>query len=241
MNPLLIIKTGTTLPELLEQKGDFEDWIIAGLDGAGPYPVCRVVNVQNGDELPEIKNISGAIITGSHDMVTEQPDWSRRTAVWLNAAVKDGLPVLGICYGHQLLAYTLGGDVGYNPHGREYGSNLIHLSGDAVADPLFVNLKNPFYAHTSHAQTIRRLPPGALCLAYSQREANQAFRYGTRAWGVQFHPEFDSQIMRTYIRHNRAILIEEGQDPNKLLDKVRVSSAGNQIFHNFLKILMVES
>ncbi len=68
--------------------------------------------------LPEPRHFSGAILTGSHSMVTDHEPWSERTAAWIPAVMAAGTPLLGICYGHQLIAYALGGDVGPNPRPR---------------------------------------------------------------------------------------------------------------------------
>src|SRR5271157_4820969 len=101
---ILILKMGSTLTSLKSQRGDFEDWIIAG---AGlPRSDVRVVDLPAGDALPSSDGEAGVIVTGSHTMVTERKDWSERAAEWLRNAVSRRLPVLGICYGHQLLAYA---------------------------------------------------------------------------------------------------------------------------------------
>jgi GMP synthase (glutamine-hydrolysing) len=107
---ILVIKTGSTLPSLLDRQGDFEDWVIAGL--GVPRDQVQVANVQAGDVLPEPDDVAGVVITGSHSMVTDHEPWSERAAAWLRRAVVRQTPVLGICYGHQLLAYALGGEVG---------------------------------------------------------------------------------------------------------------------------------
>ena len=109
MAKLMIIKTGATLPSLKARRGDFEDWIVAGME-IGPGQV-DVLDIAAGEPLPKPASAAGIVITGSHDMVTDHRDWSERAAGWLSEAVSSGVPTLGICYGHQLLAYALGGKV----------------------------------------------------------------------------------------------------------------------------------
>ena len=121
---ILVLKLGDTLPALKARKGDFEDWIVAGL-GVAREDV-RVVDVPRGDPLPDASDHDGIIITGSEAMVTERREWSERTADWLRKAVGRGPAVLGICYGHQLLAHALGGVVGNNPRGRSSAPSKYH-------------------------------------------------------------------------------------------------------------------
>ena len=97
-----------------------------------------MANVDGGDALPRREGFAGVIVTGSAAMVTERADWSERSADWLREAAHDGMPLFGICYGHQLLAHALGGEVGYNPAGPRDGhdraSSCIRRPQD---DPLF--------------------------------------------------------------------------------------------------------
>ena len=123
MKPLLIIKAGETLPEIAARRGDFEDWIIAGL--ARPGLATDVKSVWQGEALPHDDTVSGVVVTGSSAMVSHREAWSERTAGWLARAVDAGTPILGICYGHQLLAHGLGGEVGPNPRGREIGLHEV--------------------------------------------------------------------------------------------------------------------
>ncbi len=234
MRKLLIIKTGSTLLSLAAHKGDFEDWILRGL-GNGPDR-AQVVDVRRGAPLPPPAEVSGAVVTGSHAMVTEHQAWSERAAVWLREAMEAGTPLLGICYGHQLLAYALGGEVGDNPRGREYGTVDVHLAGAARNDALLGGLESPLRVHVGHVQTVLRLPKGATLLASSLGDAHQAFRVGERAWGVQFHPEFDAGVTRAYLEANRQELMEEGQDPAALLAASADTPYGGQILRRFAQL-----
>jgi GMP synthase (glutamine-hydrolysing) len=196
MAKLMIIKTGATMPSLKARRGDFEDWILAGME-IGPAQ-AEVCDIAAGHQLPKPSGAAGIVITGSHDMVTDHRDWSERAAGWLSEAVSKGVPTLGICYGHQLLAYALGGKVDYNPRGREMGTTEVTLLEPAVHDALLSGLPSPFQTHLCHAQSVLELPTGAVALASSPWDGNQAFRVDDCIWGVQFHPEFDADIMRAY-------------------------------------------
>ena len=120
MKEMLVVKTGSTFPALRARRGDFEQWVIAGMRMTGR--AARVVDVSREEPLPKPEDTSGVVITGSHAMVTDHHEWSENTAAWLQNAFAVHLPILGICYGHQLLAYTLGGRVGDNSNGREVGT-----------------------------------------------------------------------------------------------------------------------
>jgi len=232
MKPILIIKTGSTLEDLRKRKGDFEDWIIKG-SGLSKN-VFLVVDVEHGEKLPPHKNVSAVFITGSHAMVTEHLEWSELTAKWLVGAINDGVPTLGICYGHQLLAHALGGTVAYNPKGREMGTVEIKFNAQVSSDPLLKILpKNP-RLHVCHSQTVTNLPPGAVHLAVSDKDTNQAFSFNGNTWGVQFHPEFDADITRTYIQSNSSQLKDEGQDPQQCLDSCLDSPLGDQVIKQFV-------
>lgn len=194
---LYIVKTGDTLPALREQHGDFEDWIEHGLNGQG-LPV-RTIDPRSNSEWPAQALIAGVVVTGSHAMVTDRAAWSERTAVWLAQLVRTEVPVLGICYGHQLLAHAMGGVVGHHPRGLEIGTVLVQCTEAAQDDALLSNLPACFAAQVVHEQSVLRLPPDAVVLASNAHEPHQAFRVGPSAWGVQFHPEFSGDAMQGYM------------------------------------------
>lgn len=197
MKKLYIIKAGTTFPKTLKENGDFDKWVIDTLDN-DTLQIC-VIDVLKETTLPKSEECLGVIITGSHSMVSDELPWSTKIEGWLPKLIAKDVPILGICYGHQLLAKSMGGACGYHMAGIELGTRVIQLSEAGKKDILFEHVKNQFTAHTVHAQTFLDLPKGAVRLAYNEHDQNHAFRIGKCAWGVQFHPEYCESVMRSYI------------------------------------------
>jgi GMP synthase (glutamine-hydrolysing) len=235
MNKILVIKAGSTFPFLISKRGDFEHWILSGMQ-VEPHGAL-IVDVYSGSTLPGFDGISGVIISGSHAMVTEHPDWSERTVQWLREAVKRQISVLGICYGHQLLAYALGGEVGDNPNGSEFGTVEINLNVNARGDKLFSGFSSPIRVHVSHTQSVLRLPHNATLLASSEMDANQAFVVGNSVWGVQFHPEFDAEIVIEYINQHREVLLREKKNPDRIIEQCFNTPHGSEMLKRFVEIL----
>jgi len=198
VKPLAILRLGQTHDHIAAELGDFDQWIIDGL-GRRDLAVT-VFDPRQGEELPAPQELAGVIMTGSHSMVSEREPWSEHVAAWLRTAVAAELPVLGICYGHQLLAHALGGEVDYHPGGIELGTVAVDLAPAAAQDPLFADLAPRFSAQSAHRQSVRRLPEGAVLLAGNAFEPHHAFRFGRNAWGVQFHPEFSAAATQAYVR-----------------------------------------
>ncbi|MFY2762655.1 glutamine amidotransferase [Arenimonas sp. MALMAid1274] len=233
MKPFLILETGTPIPRL-RRHGSFGHWIrvAAGLHGR-QVRHCRVLD---GEALPEPGEHAGVLVTGSGAMVTERLDWSERSAQWLRRAADAGTPLFGICYGHQLLAHALGGQVDYNPRGREMGTVPVELDAAAGHDALFSGLGTRFDAHTTHLQTVTAPPPGATVLARSERDDCQAFRWGDSVWGVQFHPEFSTGMMRGYIQARSEALANEGTCHQGLLRAVKPAPLARRVLRRFIHV-----
>jgi GMP synthase (glutamine-hydrolysing) len=239
MKRLLIIKTGSSLPGLVARWGDFDDWIIAAMQIS--MHRVMVVDVTRDDVLPDYEDIFGVVITGSHTRVTEHQPWSERTAAWLPGAVAQDLPILGIGYGHQLLAYSAGGMVQDNPNGMEFGSVEVHLRPAARDDALFKDFPDPLHVQSIHIQSVTHLPAGARLLASSGLDPNQAFRLGARAWGIQFHPEFNVEIVLEYIQHYQRDLEEQGTDPAGLVRQCRSAPHGRELLSRFAHTLETQA
>lgn len=233
--PLLIMKTGQTLNSLRAGGEDFEHWIISGM--GLPASATTTVAVHEDEALPPLKDIAGIVVTGSPAMLTDGASWNVVAAAYLREAVQMALPVLGICYGHQLLAHACGGRVDYHPAGREIGTVPLRLHHSAHDDPLLAGVPADFVAHATHSQSVLTLPADATLLASSAHDQHHCFRIGESAWGVQFHPEFTAPVMRTYVLEREAELRGEGLAPEELLSEVAETPEATQILRNFARII----
>jgi GMP synthase (glutamine-hydrolysing) len=117
----------------------------------------------------------------------------------LREAVDDGVPVLGICLGGQLLARALGAEA-YPAERLEAGWLRVEATPEAADDRLLAHLREPVGVYQWHLDVFD-LPDGSVRLASSALSENQAFRYGDRAWGLQFHPEVDAPLFAGWMQN----------------------------------------
>ncbi|MBS0556518.1 MAG: glutamine amidotransferase [Proteobacteria bacterium] len=233
---LLIVQTGTAIPAVRRQLGDFAQWFRRGL-GLSPRQ-ARGVRVDRGASLPAPGSVAGVIVTGSGAMVTDRLAWSEATARWLRRAIDADIPVLGVCYGHQLLAHAMGGRVGYNPRGREMGTVEIARTRAAHEDALFGSMPDAFAAQATHLQTVLEPPRDAVVLARSSLDSCQAVRFAPRAWGLQFHPEFGAREMGAYIRARDGALADEDFNVPAMLREVRATPQARSVLRRFARLAL---
>jgi GMP synthase (glutamine-hydrolysing) len=233
MKPVLIIRTGRAPDAIRARHGDFPHWFRLGTR-LSPQRL-RIVDVANGDLLPAPQEVAGAIITGSAAMVTEHAAWSERTAGWIRQAMDVELPLFGVCYGHQLMAHALGGRVDYLPGGREIGTHSIELLQAGRQDRLGAMLPASFRAHTTHEQSVLEIPPGSIILARSERDPHQLLRHGPQAISTQFHPEFNADVMRAYIRRKHADMRREGSNPLHAFRAVGATPVARRLLQLFAR------
>jgi GMP synthase (glutamine-hydrolysing) len=209
--PLVILVTGDPVANVEARRGSFATLLEPGLRQVWDGEVVRL-DARRG-ELPVPREVGALVITGSPESVASRAPWILEAERAVAAAVDAGVPTLGVCFGHQLLAQALGGEVTQNPYGREMGTVALEL---VEPDELFEHAPQPFYANMSHRDSAVRLPAAARVLARSRLEPHAAVRFAPRVWGVQFHPEFDADVMRGYIEARESVLTDEGIDPRSL-------------------------
>ncbi len=234
---IAIIQTGQAIPSVLKKYGDFNDWFIQSMD----IDQIQTKTYRIFEELtfPSLENLAGIIITGSGAMVTEQLDWSEATISWLKQVLDKDIPILGICYGHQLLAKALGGTVDWNPKGRQIGQVDMYINENLKKDPLFKNIvdNNTTYLGliATHQQSVTQLLDNVTVLGSTNLDPNHAFRYKSHIWGLQFHPEFTTNIIKGYIQARSNDLINEGLNPQKLMACIKRTTNGKVLLQQFAK------
>ncbi|WP_165313054.1 glutamine amidotransferase [Vibrio ziniensis] len=230
MKTLLIINVGQAPEQQLEKYGDFEFWAQRAISEVD-INVTFLDGINN--ELPAYDTLLGVIIMGSLSMVTEKTDWMLRLSNNIIELTETKIPLLGICFGHQLIAQALGGIVSYNPKGLEIGTVELERLSDANSDPLFEQVPESFTAQTVHFQSVQQLPPNAVCLAKSELDNHHAFRAGTCTWGVQFHPEFTSDIMRDSVNGLKEAIADQYEHK---LDQIAETEQAKQILVRFAQM-----
>jgi len=235
--PIVILVAGATVPAISARRGDYPRWIRETVgDAWGGGGVEHDLRVHNaGAPLPRPRSASAFVITGSSSSVTERAPWMLRAEQLVRVAVAARVPVLGLCFGHQLIATALGGEVVKNPKCREIGTVRLDRVAD---DPIFARLPRSFPVNATHVDAVVRLPPGAEVIATTAKDAASAFRVGPRVHGVQFHPEFDDDVMRGYLHARSGVIREEGGDPDALLAAVG-GARGRDILRAFGKRVRV--
>ncbi len=236
MKPLLILQTGDAPPFVLQRHGNFDRMFLrmAGLDEKD----VRQVHVARNEEPDPPDHYAGVLITGSPAMVSERADWSEKAAGWLRNAMDADVTLFGACYGHQLLAHALGGKVDYHPDGIELGTLDISLSDDAAAEPLLAGVPARFSANLVHRQSVLEAPAGAVVLARSEHDAHQMLRYGKYAFSTQFHPEFDGNVIRSYVAMNIENIPEQGESFRPRLAQAADTPYPQGILRKFVALAM---
>jgi GMP synthase (glutamine-hydrolysing) len=229
--PLCILVTGEPVPKARERVGGFANLVRAGIGDAWRHGFVEV-DAREVEALPPAERFAGVIVTGSASSVTERAPWILRAEEYLARAVQQNHAVLGICFGHQLLGQGLGGLVERNPRGREMGTIRLAIVDD---DPILDRRIEPALAHATHVDAVTQLPKSARVLATTELDPHSAVRFGERAWGVQFHPEFDEQVMTEYIQTRSELLAQEGRDPAGMLAAVAAAEAGRLVLRRFVE------
>jgi GMP synthase (glutamine-hydrolysing) len=174
--------------------GRFGEWLTeAGLflDVVHGYDTSR-------PPVPERLSHQAVVVLGGGYLpdADDRAPWLAPTRALAAQALKDEVPVFGICLGGQLLAQVAGGTVRGEHGAPEIGSTALALRPEAAADRLFGGLPEQVTAIENHVDAITALPPGAAWLMQSEQCPYQAFRVQERAWGVQFHPEAEAARIR---------------------------------------------
>lgn len=165
----------------------------------------RVVDLYHGDAVPtDLDDVDAVIVLGGRMNVSDTAayPWLRDEMDFIAAAHARQLPVVGICFGSQLIATALGGEVRSMAAGPEIGWCDVRLSFAGTTDPVHTGLPWTSTQFEWHAQEITRLPAGATVLSSSDQCKVQAFRVGVRTYGFQYHFEVTEQMIASWAREH---------------------------------------
>jgi GMP synthase-like glutamine amidotransferase len=130
----------------------------------------------------------------------------------LARAAADDVPTLAICLGAQLLAQAAGGSTRVRPDGPEVGATLVARRDAAETDPVFAGLPLSPDVLAWHHDEVDRLPPGAVVLAANPVCDVQAYRVGSRVYGLQFHIETTPEVAASWAEHDPVGVASTGLD-----------------------------
>jgi GMP synthase (glutamine-hydrolysing) len=228
---LVVIQCGDPVDSVARSRGDFAALILGTMGATWPGS-SETWDARRAEvSLP---TASGYVLTGSSASVTERAPWMLRLEAELRRLAELRVPLFGICFGHQILAQALGGNVIKNPAGREIGSVEFNMEADAHAnDWMLRGLEPRVTVNMSHVDTVATLPPGARRLGTSPRDHHAAFAVGDHIRAVQFHPEFDRDVAAQYIEARSAAIHAEGLDVEALRRAVREAPSAAEMLRRF--------
>lgn len=195
-----ILQCGQAPVELRQDMGDYPDMFVRLLDGRGFD--FRTWHVEAMEFPASVHDADGWLLTGSRHGAYEDHDFIPPLERFIRDAYGAGVPLVGICFGHQIIAQALGGTVVKHPGGWAVGTQDYDFGDEAVR------------LNAWHQDQVVVLPPDAQVAGRSEFCENAALIYGDRAYSVQAHPEFTDDFIQR-LMDKRA----PGVVPQPLLDQ----------------------
>lgn len=196
------------------------EWLAAAgceLEVVRPYAAAQLPERLAHDALVVLGGPMGAMDEDRHP-------WLGPTKEIVREAAAAGVPTLGICLGHQLVATALGGSVAPNPRGQQLGLLEVGWTDAAADDPLVGGLAAGARRGVHwNDDVVTALPEGAVVLARTADGDVQAARFAPSVWGVQLHPEVTAEVLRPWAEDDRGSHEARGIDQDRLLADIEVA------------------
>ncbi|MGN5136023.1 glutamine amidotransferase-related protein [Aeromonas veronii] len=194
-------------PDLADRFGPvYSEMFIRGFAALAPELEFRVWSALDG-ELPEdLHECDAWLITGSrHDAYSDIP-WIQALRAWIRQAHDADVKLAGVCFGHQVIAQALGGEVVKSTKGWGLGVSVHPM---LVDEPWMAPARDQIRILASHQDQVALLPPGATRLAGNDFCPNFMFLQGNNIVAIQGHPEFSVEYNRALIERRRGLLPDE--------------------------------
>ncbi len=241
----ILILQSRRRPEMLAlEQGEYTR-ALAGTDATASF-ISTLDPTQAWTEPAQLlTDIDGVILGGSGEFDFDggraDDDDARRISHEIVARLSDLLsyihehhvPLLGICYGHQIVAEHQGVSVRNDPMQKKVGSYLVTLTEAGKNDPFFGTMPESFMAQYGHKDSLTALPQGAELLATGAACKFSALRYGPLAYTVQFHPELTAQDVETKLRLSPGYLPEDA-DTGEL---IKPSPEASTLIPRFIELI----
>ncbi|MCR8827960.1 type 1 glutamine amidotransferase [Pseudosulfitobacter koreensis] len=192
-----ILQTGHAPDEVLKDHGDYDTMFHRLLGGHDlEFVTFRVVDMEFPDS---IHDADGWLITGSKHGSYEDLPFIPPLETLIREIRAANVPMIGVCFGHQIIAQALGGKVVKYDHGWSVGRTEYRLHGATMA------------LNAWHQDQVVELPPGARIVGESDFCATAALLYGDTIWTIQPHPEFSSSVIDGLIRFRGKGVVPDDQ------------------------------
>ncbi|WP_035517532.1 glutamine amidotransferase-related protein [Pseudohaliea rubra] len=200
-----ILRTDTVRPEWAANYGEYPDMFKALLGALDPSLAFATWHVEAGEFPAGVDEADGWLITGSKFSVYEDRPWIHRLLAFIRELHTARKPLVGICFGHQAVALSLGGEVRKSVKGWGVG---LHRHAFRAEPSWFDGGDRTFRVLVSHQDQVQRPAPGSAVLAGSEFCENAVCQVGNHILTLQGHPEFSADYAREIMNFRRGIIGE---------------------------------
>ncbi len=188
----------------------------------------KIINHCHGEKIDDISQYKGYIISGSRSCYRDQDEWIIDLQQLIKNIHKQDLPCLAVCFGHQLVAHTFGGNTVKNLASEEGFQDVPIKMGEEPVR-LFEGLSNPVKVFQSHNDAVMKAPPGSIQVIYNEK-CVQYYQFGS-IYSIQSHPEIDITAAQQFAKR-------DNKDVKTILNAVNeINIRSRRILENFSNIV----